>query len=368
MLDRHEINAALADSGKRLEALKASLKMEAKKARLAQIVEESSQPGFWENQEKAQRLMEEQRDLRAMLEPLQQALQRHEDNSTLLSLADEEGDEATVAEAADAILALRQELGGLEIMALLSGPHDGEPCFFSIHTGAGGSDACEWAEMLLRMYARHFEDRGWKVEELSYTAGEEAGIKGVDLRVNGPFAFGYLKGELGVHRLVRISPFSGKRETSFAAVDVVPDFQKEIDIKIEDKDLRIDTYRSGGKGGQHVNKTDSAVRITHLPSGIVVAVQNERSQHRNKDMALKILKSRLYARAEAEREAQASARNAGKMENAWGSQIRNYVMQPYQLVKDVRTGCEKGDIAKVLDGGIGDFIDSYLKWSAENRD
>jgi peptide chain release factor 2 len=250
-------------------------------------------------------------------------------------------------------------------MALLSRPHDREPCFFSIHTGAGGADACEWAEMLLRMYMRFFERRGWKVQELDFQPGDEAGIKGVELRVTGAFANGYLRGEIGVHRLVRISPFSGKRETSFAAIDVVPDYQEEINIVIDDKDLKIDTYRAGGKGGQHVNKTDSAVRITHLPSGIVVAVQNERSQHSNKDMALKILKSRLKQREEAARAAQVSAHNAGKSENAWGSQIRNYVMNPYQLVKDVRTGTETGDITKVLDGDLDNFIDAYLRWAVE---
>lgn len=215
----------------------------------------------------------------------------------------------------------------------------------------------------MRMYLRFFERRGWKAQELDFLPGDEAGIKSVEFRVTGNFANGYLRGEMGVHRLVRISPFSGKRETSFAAVDVVPDYQEDINIEIDDKDLKIDTYRAGGKGGQHVNKTDSAVRITHLPSGIVVAVQNERSQHSNKDVALKILKSRLKQREEAARAAQASAHNAGKSENAWGSQIRNYVMNPYQLVKDVRTGVETGDIGKVLDGDLDGFIDAYLRWA-----
>ncbi len=361
-----EIRDLIADAAQRVEALHKSLDADTKATRLAEIEQRMASADFWNNQETALRDVEELKSVKAILEPLRDVEKRSADCRDLFEMVEADGDAAGMAEVAADTEKLQEDLQSLELMALLSQPHDREPCFFSIHTGAGGADACEWAEMLMRMYLRYFERRGWKVQELDFQPGEEAGIKGVELRITGPFAFGYLRGEMGVHRLVRISPFSGKRETSFAAVDVVPDYQEEINIVIDDKDLKIDTYRAGGKGGQHVNKTDSAVRITHLPSGIVVAVQNERSQHSNKDMAMKILKSRLKQREEAARAAEASARNAGKMENAWGSQIRNYVMNPYQLVKDVRTGTETGDINKVLDGDLDYFIDAYLRWAVES--
>ncbi|MDR1745064.1 MAG: peptide chain release factor 2 [Planctomycetota bacterium] len=360
-----EIRAAIDDVTRRVAALEKSLDAANKAGRMAEVEARMAAPDFWNNQETALRDVEELKALKAVVEPLRDVQRKAGDCAELFEMVEAEGDAAGLGEVAADAVRLQEDLKSLELMALLSRPHDREPCFFSIHTGAGGADACEWAEMLMRMYLRFFERRGWKVQELDFQSGDEAGIKGVELRIAGAFAYGYLRGEMGVHRLVRISPFSGKRETSFAAVDVVPDYQEEINIVIEDKDLKIDTYRAGGKGGQHVNKTDSAVRITHLPSGIVVAVQNERSQHSNKDTALKILKSRLKQREEAARAAQVSAHNAGKSENAWGSQIRNYVMNPYQLVKDVRTGTETGDINKVLDGDLDNFIDAYLRWAVE---
>lgn len=360
-----EVRDAVQSALARVDALGKSLDAEAKALRMAEVEARMARPDFWNNQETALKDVEELKALKAILEPLATVGRLAGDCRDLLELVEAEGDAAGLEEVAKDAEQLGHDLDSLEMMALLSRPHDREPCFFSIHTGAGGADACEWAEMLMRMYLRYFDRRGWKVQELDFQPGEEAGIKGVEFRVAGSFPYGYLHGEMGVHRLVRISPFSGKRETSFAAVDVTPDYQQEINIVIEDKDLKIDTYRAGGKGGQHVNKTDSAVRITHLPSGIVVAVQNERSQHSNKDMAMKILKSRLKRREEEARAAQASAHNAGKMENAWGSQIRNYVMNPYQLVKDVRTGRETGDIGKVLDGDLDGFVDAYLKWAVE---
>ncbi len=363
MADPSEARALLPLCSQRLAALRESLHVDEKQKRVAGIERQMGEPGFWDDSDKAQTLVQELKALKSVTDPLIAAQKSLEDAEAWLELASEEQDEAEVDNACQQIQGVAEDIDRLELIALLSGPHDREPCFLSIHTGAGGSDACEWAEMLLRMYKRFCERKGWKVEELSLSSGEEAGIKAADLRITGSFAYGYLKGEVGVHRLVRISPFSGRRETSFAAVDIVPDFQKEVAIDIEDRDLRIDTFRSSGKGGQHVNKTDSAVRITHLPTGLVVSVQNERSQHRNRDLAMKILKSRLLARQEAEREAAASARNAAKMENAWGSQIRNYVMHPYQQVKDVRTAAQVGDIQRVLDGDLDPFIDAYLKWA-----
>ena len=365
MPEASEVRDAVLDAERRLADLSRSLSVEGKAARMAEIEAGMVRPDFWNSQEGALREVEELKSLKAIVEPLREASRKCVDCRELFDLVAEDGDEAGLAEIGRDAERLRSDLASLELMALLSRPHDREPCFFSIHTGAGGADACEWAEMLLRMYLRFFERRGWRAQELDFQPGEEAGIRGVELRVAGPFVCGYLRGEMGVHRLVRISPFSGKRETSFAAVDVVPDYQEEINIVIDDKELKIDTYRAGGKGGQHVNKTDSAVRVTHLPTGIVVAVQNERSQHSNKETAMKILKARLKRREEESRAAQASAHNAGKMDNAWGSQIRNYVMNPYQLVKDVRTGVETGDIGKVLDGSLDDFVDAYLRWAVQ---
>jgi peptide chain release factor 2 len=365
MAEISETRDLLEESQRRVGKLVLSLRLDDKSRRMAEVEERMARPDFWNNQETALADVEDLKANKAIVEPLREVERRTVDSRELFELMEADGDQSGIDAVADDLRKIASDLDRLELLALLSRPHDREPCFFSIHTGAGGADACEWAEMLLRMYLRFFERRGWKTQELDFNAGEEAGIKGVELRVSGPFAFGYLRGEMGVHRLVRISPFSGRRETSFAAVDVVPDYQEDIKIVIDDKDLKIDTYRSGGKGGQHVNKTDSAVRITHLPSGIVVAVQNERSQHSNKDMAMKILRSRLIQREEAARAAQASAHNAGKMENAWGSQIRNYVMNPYQLVKDVRTGVDTGDIGRVLDGDLDPFVDAYLRWAVE---
>ena len=364
MPDLYEIKAAVDSCKERLAALETALKIADKRAAAAELDTRAAAPDFWNDPENAQKVVQERKTLLAVLEPFDKVNSGFADALELWELARAENDSATENEAAEMLLAVPEHLHELDNMALLSGPHDGENAFFSIHTGAGGSDACEWAEMLLRMYTRYFERKGWSSEILSLVEGEEAGIRGVDLKVKGEYAFGKLRGEMGVHRLVRISPFSGRRETSFAAVDVTPDFQSDIDIEIDEKDLRIDTYRSGGKGGQHVNKTDSAVRITHLPTGIVVAVQNERSQHSNKAMAMKILQSRLQLLEEQKRLDQANAHNSQKMENAFGSQIRNYVMHPYTMVKDARTEQQTGNIQGVMDGDIDAFIDAYLHWSA----
>ena len=363
MPDAGEIHSSLSASKRKIEELRSSLDVAGKALRIDEIRAAQAKPGFWDNQTQAQASMEELKGLTAVVEPVAEVGERLQECLDMLELAQEENDLREIEQVGKDAADIPGEIDRLETMALLSGPHDRDPCFFSIHTGAGGSDACEWAEMLLRMYTRFFERKGWKTEELSFVPGEEAGIKGVDLRVIGQFAYGYLRSELGVHRLVRISPFSGRRETSFAAVDVVADIQQEVEIEINEGDLKIDRIHASGKGGQHVNKTASAVRVTHLPTNLVVTVQNERSQHRNKDMAMKILRSRLVQREEAKREAEENQRNAAKMENAWGSQIRNYVLHPYTLVKDARTTYESGDIQKILDGNLDDFIDAYLRWS-----
>lgn len=367
MPDMHEVNSVISNIESRLKELFSSLKISDKRVQLEEIDKKMSGGDFWNDQEAAQAILQQRKGITTILEPFAAFERRYSDARELLELGKEENDKEVIEEAGTLIVELPQELAALETMALLSAPHDAENAFFSIHTGAGGSDACEWAQMLLRMYTRFFESKGWTVEFLSLVEGEEAGIKGVDLRVTGEFAFGMLKSELGVHRLVRISPFSGRRETSFAAIDVIPDFREEINIEIDETELRIDTYRSGGKGGQHVNTTDSAVRITHIPTNIVVAVQSERSQHSNKAKALEVLKARLFAHEEQKRMAEANARNAMKSDNAWGSQIRNYVMHPYTLVKDVRTDCQTGNIQGVMDGDVAPFIDAYLRWLTKNE-
>ena len=251
----------------------------------------------------------------------------------------------------------------MEIMSFLSGKFDRNNLYFSVHAGAGGTESCDWASMLLRMYRRFFERRGWKDEVIDLQPGEEAGVKSATLHVTGEFAYGYMKGEKGVHRLVRISPFdsNARRHTSFVSVDVFPELDDDIDIEIDETQLRIDTYRSSGAGGQHVNTTDSAIRITHLPTGIVVCCQNERSQHKNRATAMKMLKAKLYEYEEEKRRSEADAIRGEKMENGWGSQIRSYVLQPYQMVKDLRTEVETSNTAGVLDGEIDEFIEAFLK-------
>jgi len=264
---------------------------------------------------------------------------------------------------------LTRQCDKIELQGLLSGPQDMKNCFLSIHAGAGGTESCDWASMLLRMYTRYFEDNKYRCEELDITPGEEAGIRSITLRVSGPFAFGKLSCEVGVHRLVRISPFDSqnRRHTSFAAIDCIPEFEDDIDIVVDDDDLRIDFYRASGAGGQHVNKTSSAVRITHIPTGIVVQCQNERSQHKNRAQAMKVLKARLFMLEQKKRDAEIAKLYGDKGEIAWGNQIRSYVLQPYQMVKDHRTNHQTGNVQGVLDGDIEPFIESYLRFRTKNK-
>ena len=292
--------------------------------------------------------------------------QRASDARVLWELAAEQDDEASAAEARAEVEGIERDLGALEITALLGGEFDDHPAILEVHAGEGGTDSQDWAEMLLRMYERWTERRGFKTELLEVTPGEEAGIKSATMIVEGRHAYGLLAAERGVHRLVRISPFDAakRRHTSFASVDVTPELEEDVEIEINTDDLRIDTYRSSGAGGQHVNVTDSAVRITHLPTGIVVAVQNERSQMQNRAVALRILKSRLAAKAREEREAEMEALRGEKREIGFGSQIRSYVLHPYQMVKDHRTGTEVGNVQAVLDGDLDAFIEAELKRKA----
>jgi len=302
------------------------------------------------------------------VDPLAKLLAEAEDLEILFGLAEEENDEAARAEAAQGLAGLEGRLRLYETERLMSEDHDGCNAFLSIHAGAGGTESCDWARMLLRMYGKYCENKGWKVSEVDLLSGEEAGIKSVDLKVDGELAFGHLRAEIGVHRLVRISPydFQGRRHTSFASVDVSPEVE-EGEIEIRQEDLRIDTYRASGKGGQHVNVTDSAVRITHIPTGVVVQCQNERSQHKNRSQAMKVLLSRLYERRRREQEAEQLAKYGQKGEIAFGSQIRSYVLQPYTLAKDHRTSFERGDVNAVLDGELDDFIEAYHNWRLERE-
>jgi peptide chain release factor 2 len=284
------------------------------------------------------------------------------DFEDLLLLAEEEEDLSIVEDMVPQLEEITHKVGSLETSRLLSDPMDRMNAFIQFSPGAGGIDSADWASMLLRMITRYAEKQDYTVREVDFQENEEAGIKNATINVVGEYAYGHLKSERGIHRLVRMSPFdaASRRHTSFAAVDVIPEIDDDITIEVKDEELRIDTYRAGGHGGQHVNKTDSAVRITHLPSGIVVQCQNERSQHKNKAQAMKVLKARLYEREIEERRKEQNERNAEKKEIAWGSQIRSYVLAPYRLVKDLRTGVEKGDVDSVLDGDLDVFIRAYL--------
>jgi peptide chain release factor 2 len=306
--------------------------------------------------------MRERTRLAAAIERQRQLEQEFADALALAELAEEEGDAEVMAEAEGALSELRDRLGRLQLESLLSGEADGNDCFLEIHAGAGGTESQDWAEMLLRMYTRWAEAHGFKLEWIEESPGEEAGLKSVTVKVSGPNAYGWLKTESGVHRLVRISPFDSqaRRHTSFASVWVYPVVDENIEVEISEKDLRVDTYRSSGAGGQHVNKTDSAVRLTHLPTGIVVACQNDRSQHRNRAQAYAMLRARLYELELQKRREAAEAQEAGKSDIGWGHQIRSYVLQPYQMVKDLRTGVEKGNAQGVLDGDLDEFLEASL--------
>ncbi len=297
-----------------------------------------------------------------MVEDWDQARQELDDLLVLVELGEESDDQETLAEVRALLPALEKKINRMEFARMLSGEHDASSAIVSINAGAGGTEAQDWAEMLLRMYLRWCENKGFNTEITEYQGGDEAGIKSVTFTVDGPYAFGYLKAERGIHRLVRISPFdaNAKRHTSFCSVFVFPELAEDVAVEINEKDLKVDTYRASGAGGQHVNKTDSAIRITHLPTGIVVSCQNQRSQHKNRDIAMKQLKARLYEMEMAKKEEEAASIAGDKKDIAWGSQIRSYVLHPYRMVKDHRTGYEVGNADKVLDGDIDAFIEAYL--------
>lgn len=340
--------------------------IEAKRRDLAALQERAGDPNFWNDRAQAREVIARTNALRALIEPWDEMLARRADAEVFLDMARGETNDATRAEALDeaarALDRVEQLRKDIELRTLLGGKLDPNNAYVSLHAGAGGTESCDWADMLLRMYMRYFERKGFEARVLDVQAGDEAGIKSATVQVVAPYAYGFLKAERGVHRLVRISPFDAnkRRHTSFAAVDVSAELDDDIEIEIAEKDLRIDTYRSGGAGGQHVNKTDSAVRIVHLPTGIVVACQAERSQHSNREKAMKMLRARLYELQLDRQRKEAEQFYGEKGEIAWGRQIRSYVLQPYTMVKDHRTGVEVGNAAAVLDGDLDIFIDAYL--------
>jgi peptide chain release factor 2 len=319
-------------------------------------------PDFWNDGENAQKLLKERTGMGKVAENWDRLCRQEEDIRELIELGAEVEDEATLFEVKKLNEELEKGVTQAEFQKMLSGPHDLSSCFVSINAGAGGTESQDWAEMLLRMYLRYCERKGWRTEITDYQAGEEAGVKGVTFAVTGEYAYGYLKAEAGIHRLVRISPFdsNARRHTSFASVFVFPEIEDDVAVKINESDLRVDTYRSSGAGGQHVNTTDSAIRITHIPTGIVVACQTERSQHMNRATAMRVLRAKLYEREMEEREARAAEIGGEKKEIGWGSQIRSYVLHPYKMVKDLRTGVETGNPDAVLDGDLEEFVVAYL--------
>ena len=325
-----------------------------------------SAPDFWNNQESAQKTVTELKIQKAIITPALKISSRIEDLEIHFELATEAQSREDFEEILETAQGVLRDLENLELKTLLSGEHDSGNCYFSIHAGAGGTESCDWAEMLLRMYLRYFERSGYKAEEVDRTDGEEAGVRSITLNITGPYAYGYISCERGVHRLVRISPYDSqhRRHTSFASVDVLPETD-DVDIEIDwAKDVREDTYRASGAGGQHVNKTDSAIRLTHLPSGAVVQCQNDRSQHKNRAEARKMLAAKLYQREQAKRDAELAKLYGDKGEIAFGSQIRSYVLYPYQLVRDERTELKNPHTDKVLDGDIQEFIDALLRYKA----
>jgi len=322
------------------------------------------EPGFWDDPERSARLVKEAKNLKDTVEGFRKLENQYEEIGLLIDMGYEEQDPDVIPEIEQMLGAFKEGLEALRITTLLSGEYDSSNAILRLNAGAGGTESCDWCSMLYRMYCRWADKKGFTTEVLDYLDGEEAGIKSVTVQINGENAYGYLKSEHGVHRLVRISPFNaaGKRQTSFVSCDIMPDIEEDLDVEINQEDLRIDTYRSSGAGGQHINKTSSAVRITRIPTGIVVQCQNERSQFQNKDKAMQMLKSRLFLLKQQENAANLSDIRGDVAEIGWGNQIRSYVLQPYTMVKDHRTNEESGNVNAVLDGGIDPFISAYLRW------
>jgi peptide chain release factor 2 len=363
ILVAEEIKTRLLENKDALDDLKAALNLEGAKAEIAELEKVSAEPSFWNDTENSQKVLQKTKQLKDKIARYDHLRTLYDDTMTLIELATEEDDESLVEEIEKSAEDFFKELERQRLETLLSGPYDKNNAIMTFHAGAGGTEAQDWVEMLYRMYLKWADRHNFKTKTLDYLDGDEAGIKSATILIEGFNAFGYLKSEMGVHRLVRVSPFdaSGRRHTSFASVEVMPEIDEDIKIEINPEDLKVDTYRSGGAGGQHVNKTESAIRITHIPTGIVVACQNERSQFQNRDVAMKMLKSKLVEIKEREHLDKIEDIKGEQKDIAWGSQIRSYVFMPYTLVKDHRTGFEAGNINAVMDGDLDGFINEYLK-------
>ncbi len=364
MVELDNYKTELASYEEPLREVRDSLPLGDKRFRIEEMEKNMEAPDFWDDAEKASQSMKEVKELKDIVGRADGLSGKYEDIMTLIEMAYEEEDEELVVETGQELSEFIQEFEDLRITTMLKGEYDDSNAILTLHAGAGGTESCDWASMLCRMYQRWAEKKGYSVEMLDFLDGDEAGLKSVTLQINGLNAYGYLKSEHGVHRLVRISPFNaaGKRQTSFVSCDVMPDIEQDVDIEIADDDIRIDTYRSSGAGGQHINKTSSAIRITHFPTGIVVQCQNERSQHMNKDKAMQMLKAKLFLLKQQENLEKESDIRGEQKEIGWGNQIRSYVMQPYTMVKDHRTNVESGNVGAVLDGELDTFINGYLKW------
>lgn len=363
MVEFEELRLRLLDSEKPIENLKEALAIDSLKAEVEVLEKESAAPDFWDDMENSQKVMQKIGSLKAKVTGYESLKSDYEDALVMIELADEEGDLSLLDDCTASVKYIETRVEDMTLSTLLSGEFDGKNALLTFHAGAGGTEAQDWAEMLFRMYNRWGERHGYKVSTLDYLDGDVAGIKSATILVEGENAYGYLKGEMGIHRLVRVSPFdsSGRRHTSFASVEVMPEIDDDVNVEIREEDIKMDVYRASGAGGQKVNKTSSAVRLTHIPTGIVVSCQIERSQHQNREVAMRMLKSKLVEIKERENLERIEDIKGDQKEIAWGSQIRSYVFMPYTLAKDHRTGFEMGNITAVMDGDIDGFINAYLK-------
>ena len=363
MVEFEELRLRLLDSEKPIENLKEALAIDSLKAEVEVLEKESAAPDFWDDMENSQKVMQKIGSLKAKVTGYESLKSDYEDALVMIELADEEGDLSLLDDCTASVKDIETRVEDMTLSTLLSGEFDGKNALLTFHAGAGGTEAQDWGEMLFRMYNRWGERHGYKVSTLDYLDGDVAGIKSATILVEGENAYGYLKGEMGIHRLVRVSPFdsSGRRHTSFASVEVMPEIDDDVNVEIREEDIKMDVYRASGAGGQKVNKTSSAVRLTHIPTGIVVSCQIERSQHQNREVAMRMLKSKLVEIKERENLERIEDIKGDQKEIAWGSQIRSYVFMPYTLAKDHRTGFEMGNITAVMDGDIDGFINAYLK-------
>lgn len=363
MLQFEEQKLRLSAARPELDDLGEALGISDAKNEITRLEEQAAGDGFWDDLENSQKVLRQTSKLKNKVSSYENLCSDFDDTLTLIEMADEEGDESLISEVTEGVDRVLKTIEDMRMSTLLSGEYDSKNAILTFHAGAGGTEAQDWAEMLFRMYNHWADAHGFKAKTIDYLDGEEAGLKSAVLLIEGDNAYGYMKSEAGVHRLVRVSPFdsSGRRHTSFASLEVMPEIDDNMDVEIKDEDLKVDTYRSSGAGGQHINKTDSAVRITHIPTGIVVACQNERSQHQNREMAMKMLKSKLIEIKEREHLEKIEDIKGVQKEIGWGSQIRSYVFMPYTMVKDHRTGFEVGNINAVMDGDLDGFINAYLK-------